>query len=43
VIGFDEPFGERLVADLVESSQHDDDVGKRDFTNGGEVGEISQS
>ncbi len=29
VIGFDDPFGERLVAHFVESPEHDDDVGER--------------
>ena len=42
VIGFDEPFGERLVAHLVESSEHDGDVGEREFTEGGELSECGQ-
>ena len=39
MIGFDEPFGEGLVAHFVESSEHDDDVGERFFTESGELGE----
>ena len=42
VIGFDEPFGERLVAHLVECSEHDDDIRERVFTEGGEPGERFQ-
>ena len=42
VIGFDEPFGERLVAHLVESPQHDDDVRERLLTEGGELSECFQ-
>jgi hypothetical protein len=42
VIGFDDPFGERPVADLVEASEHDDDIRERHFTEGGELGERCQ-
>jgi hypothetical protein len=42
VIGFDEPLGKRLVADFVESPEHDDDVGERDFTEGGKLGDRRQ-
>src|SRR5208282_3298541 len=42
VIGFDEPFGERLVAHFVESPERDHDVGERFFTEGGEVSECCQ-
>ena len=42
VIGFDEPFGERLVAHLVEPSQRDDDVGERLFTERRQLTECFQ-
>ena len=42
VIGFDEPFGERLIAHFVESPEHDDDVGERFLTEGREVSECRQ-
>src|ERR1035441_5956174 len=42
VIGFDEPFGVRLVAHFVESPERDHDVGERFFTEGGEVSECCQ-
>src|SRR5450755_4246362 len=42
VIGFDEPFGERLVAHLVESPERDHDVGERFLTEAGEVSECCQ-
>ena len=42
VIGFDEPLGERLVAHLVESPEHDDNVGERQLPQGGELGERRQ-
>src|ERR1039458_10490727 len=42
VIGFDEPFGECLVAHFVESPERDPDVGERFFTEGGEVSERCQ-
>src|ERR1039458_2231610 len=37
VIGFDEPFGVRLVAHFVQPPERDHDVGERFFTEGGEV------
>ena len=40
VIGFDQPFGVRLVAHFVESSEHEDDVGERYFTEGGQLREL---
>src|ERR1017187_6000072 len=42
VIGFDKPFGERLVAHFVESSEHNDHVGERDFAESGEASECCQ-
>ena len=42
VIGLDDPLRERLVAHLVESSEHDDDVGERHITEGGELGECRE-
>ena len=43
MIGFDQPFRERLVAHFVESSQHEDDVGERDLAEGDELDERRQT
>ena len=42
VIGFDQPFGVHPVADLVDGSQPDHDVGERDVTQRGELSECCQ-
>src|SRR5450755_4252162 len=42
VIGFDEPFSERLIAHLVESPERDHDVGERCLTKGRQGSEPCQ-
>src|SRR6266516_6515300 len=42
VVGFDEPFGECLVAHVVASTECDHDVGERCFTQGRQVSECCQ-
>ena len=42
VIGFDQPFGERLITHLVEASEHDDDIRERVFAEVGKPSECFQ-
>src|ERR1700722_4622196 len=42
VISFDQPFGIRLIAHFVQSSEKNDDVGECDLAEGGEGGEFRE-